>query len=356
MRKLVNPGGHYLVACLEQGIKPKKKGAPLTTSQLCPLELIVERIRTDPRIFNQTQSVRRLMRQWGNESRVYKRAKLYLPCYIPQAEAPEGTTVADMPPHLHNGLYVYDIDEEKERLDTEAVADLLQKIPSVVLVARSASGQALYSLVAGPKTADENARISFWNSIREAMPEEIRAHIAVGQDNLNRMRTMASDAGCWLATEVHPENPPEPPKAANPQKPAPPTRKPEQETEFQRRRRIRRELSGWNSKKHKFGNASSEREHIREALSAIPPSHADNYNNWISVAFALAGGEHQLGPEFGGKELFLEYSLRNGKYQPGDENTFDDAYRRWSGRTGLGRIIKVAQSYGWSPKKAGKTD
>ena len=112
--------------------------------------------------------------------------------------APPGTPIQAISAWYHNGLYSYDVDEERGSWDIKEVRALLSTVPGMAIIATSASGHALWCAVLGPEASSPDDFKIRHERLRQTFPASARAAVANGSNNLNRERFLASDPICWL--------------------------------------------------------------------------------------------------------------------------------------------------------------
>ena len=193
------------------------RGEQQFTGDLTTLEDLADRIRGDERLEKLTSRLRSMPR--GED---YDRGKRGLPAMIPAVAAPEGTAIKGMSATWHNGLYGYDIDEDRANLDIPALRAALTLAPGCVMVGLSAGGDALFTIFAGPVATSVSGYKANWQAIADRMPTSARAASSAQSKNLNRLRSMAHDPALWLAESVIPldlEPPPSPAKRSTPEHP-----------------------------------------------------------------------------------------------------------------------------------------
>ena len=110
----------------------------------------------------------------------------------------------ELPVEHHNGLYGFDLDEDRDNLDVAAVRTALERHPAVVLVGISAAGDALYAWVAGPVATSATEYKDLWGEIAKRLPGDAAVQNDARAHNFNRVRLLASDPTLYLATEATP--------------------------------------------------------------------------------------------------------------------------------------------------------
>ena len=328
------------VTLLRHGYATLRKEEPLLSTGLTSLEHIAKRVTSGPQVQLVTEAFRLKKSQLGEKHQAVRQLKSRLPAIIPSLALPPGRPVKNLPPYIpHTGLYVFDIDQDLEPDQIPEALQALSIYEHTLLAARSTSGDALYVIVAARPAEDSLEHKILWNAIRDALPEHIRRHAAPSQDNINRTRIVAHDPDCVLITRAPAMNPPIPEMPAKES----PRRATARANTAPGTPRFNRQIIQSISEAHRHT------EIVRSALAALPPHHADTYAEWIKAAYRLAGGQHIHGPAFRGKELFTQWSRTSPKYQPGDENAFDQAYNDWDGRATTSGILAEARKSGWRP-------
>ena len=144
--------GSIQVITLSKGQKTQEKRGEkyqVVIDGLTTLQNVVDSIRTSRNLEQHTVELREKLHQGGREG-PYKAAKLKMPAIVPAAKAPSGTLLDNLPPaEWHNGLYGYDIDENRETLDLPSLRNALTDTPGAVMVGTSCAGDALYAFFAG---------------------------------------------------------------------------------------------------------------------------------------------------------------------------------------------------------------
>lgn len=192
------------------------RGGKEEVSERTTLAEYVRRITSDGRIQERTESARKLyipnLPKGGGEG--YDKVKGGMSCIMPSVDAPPGALVAEIG-EQHNGLYSYDIDINKEKLDLPAGLASLDADTHVVLADYSFSGSGLYAIVAGPVAANRAEYQRNWRRIAERLPGGLAANTGIGSHNLNRKRVAAHSAGPvvhwdatpWTLEELEPDEP-----------------------------------------------------------------------------------------------------------------------------------------------------
>ena len=195
--------GSIQVSTLSKGQKTQEKRGEkyqVVIDGLTTLQNVVDSIRTSRNLEQHTVELREKLHQGGREG-PYKAAKLKMPAIVPAAKAPSGTLLDNLPPaEWHNGLYGYDIDENRETLDLPSLRSALIDTPGVVMVGTSCAGDALYAFFAGPVAVDKADYVRRWTAISAAMPTAAQAASGAASKNPNRIRFMAHDPDVWLAS------------------------------------------------------------------------------------------------------------------------------------------------------------
>ena len=197
------PAGSILVSTLSKGAKTTN-GGKVVVDDLVTLGKVASCIRGESQTLPaKTAALRAALQAEGRKGR-YKTDKLLMPAIMPAALAPAGTLIKDLPPQHHNGLYGFDVDEQREGMDLAAVRQDLIAAPGAVMVGTSCAGDALFAIFAGPLAATDAEYQRHWAVIAAAMPESARANNGKSSKNFNRLRFLAHDPDVWLADEVIP--------------------------------------------------------------------------------------------------------------------------------------------------------
>ena len=187
------------ISVLSRGIV----GAQLAIDAVMPLGDVALRVRQSGKLAGATKTLRRMMAR-GGRGPSYQRSKLLLPAAVPAAQAPAGTPLKELPVEHHNGLYGFDLDEDRDNLDVAAVRTALERHPAVVLVGTSAGGDALYAWAAGPVATSATEYKAMWGEIAKRLPGDAAVQNDARAHNFNRVRMLASDPTLYLATEATP--------------------------------------------------------------------------------------------------------------------------------------------------------
>ena len=188
------------VSVLSRGIV----GAQFAIDALMPLGAVALRVRQSGKLARATETLRRVLARNGR-NRPYERSKLLLPAAVPVSKAPPGTPLKQLPVEHHNGLYGFDLDEDRDNLDVAAVRTALERHPAVVLVGIiSAGGDALYAWVAGPVAESGTEYKAHWQEIAKRLPGDAAVRNDARAHNFNRVRLLASDPTLYVATEATP--------------------------------------------------------------------------------------------------------------------------------------------------------
>ena len=187
------------ISVLSRGIV----GAQLTIDAVMPLGDVALRVRQSANLAGATDTLRRILARSGR-GLPYQRSKLLLPAAVPAAQAPAGTPLKQLPVEHHNGLYGFDLDEDRDNLDVGAVRAALERHPAVVLVGISAAGDALYGWAAGPVATSATEYKDLWREIAKRLPGDAAVQNDARAHNFNRVRLLASDPTLYLATEATP--------------------------------------------------------------------------------------------------------------------------------------------------------
>ena len=187
------------VSVLSRGIV----GAQLAIDAVMPLGDVALRVRQSGKLAGATKTLRRMVAR-GGRGPPYQRSKLLLPAAVPAAQAPAGTPLKQLPVEHHNGLYGFDLDEDRDNLDVAAVRTTLERHPAVVLVGISAAGDALYMFAAGPVAETDAEYRAMWREIAKRLPGDAAVQNDARAHNFNRVRMLASDPTLYLAPEATP--------------------------------------------------------------------------------------------------------------------------------------------------------
>ena len=187
------------ISVLSRGIV----GAQLAIDAVMPLGDVALRVRQSGKLATSTSTVRRVLAQGGRDGG-YERRKLLLPAAVPAARAPAGTPLKQLSVSHHNGLYGFDLDEDRDNLDVAGVRTALEAHPAVVLVGISAGGDALYGWAAGPVATSATEYKDLWREIAKRLPGDAAVQNDARAHNFNRVRLLASDPTLYLATEATP--------------------------------------------------------------------------------------------------------------------------------------------------------
>ena len=132
----------------------------------------------------------------------YKRRKSVFPAIISSTGTPKGTKRIEIPPESHNGLYLFDLDENLPPFGPELKTTLedirrdVSRHPSTVCVALSVSGRALWALIRGPVISAPDERERVWQAMKDTIPG--LEHAAAGQCDLGRLRFLAHDEDAYV--------------------------------------------------------------------------------------------------------------------------------------------------------------
>ena len=149
--QLVTPA-QIKVSVLSHGRQTLDTNGKLVVSRLTTLGDFVQHVRASETLKDQTEALRDALAKGGRTGQ-YEVLKAAMPAIVPAACAPAGTRVKGLSPaRFHNGIYGYDIDEDRESLDLPVLRAKLAAAPGAVLVAVSCAGDALYAIFAGPST------------------------------------------------------------------------------------------------------------------------------------------------------------------------------------------------------------
>lgn len=325
------------VTLLRNGYATFSKEDPLLSSGMASLHHVASRIRTGPSTREKTEAYRRALKLLGDRNNTVRRLKATLPAIIPSIAVPPGFPIRDLPDDVpHTGLYVYDVDQDITPDLIPSLLEALAEYEHTAMAATSASGDALYTILAGPLAENPLHHKLLWDAIHKQLPDHLKRHTATGQNNINRTRVTPHDPHCHLsvhAVPLHlelPEVPQAPRNLIHRPRNAPPG------TPRYQGATIQSITEG-----HQMTRL------VRSALAALPQHDADDYNSWITTCYRLAGGQHLIGPAFRGKELFTEWSRTSPRYEPGAENVFDRCILDWDGRATVNGIFTDATANGW---------
>ena len=189
-----------LVSILETG--PLRRGRSLHVDRVMCLQDLAEWLRNpETELAAAMGELRMALREGGREKgSKYGELKVQLPSCVPAMDAPAGTPVQGASAEYHNGLFGFDIDEERESLDLSAIRKDLTTAPGCVFVATSAGGDGLYCFFAGPFASSAKEYSQLWQRLsQEALPASARIASGAQSKNLNRLRFLAHDPIAWLA-------------------------------------------------------------------------------------------------------------------------------------------------------------
>ena len=278
----------------------------LHIDRLMSLEELVGWLRdSECPLATSTGTIRISLRSGGRSSgSEYERLKTRLPSCIPAMDAPAGTPVQGASAEYHNGLFGFDIDEERESLDLTAIRRDLTTAPGCVLVATSAGGDGLFCFFAGPRASSAKEYSQLWQRLsQEALPASARIASGAQSKNLNRFRFLAHDPIAWLAPG-----------------PVVPVALPNRED-------------------HHTANFSDDTDGYREALGSITPP--EDYGQWLGWLHTLKA----LGVPAQEAET---WSSAGAKYVPGE------VLKRWEGlqpeespEQAYNQLMGAAYNNGW---------
>ena len=195
--------GSILVSTLSKGAKTTN-GSKVVVNGLVTLDKIAACIRGDSKTLPaKTAALRAVLQAEGRKGR-YETDKLLMPAILPAAQAPVGTAIKGLSLEHHNGLYGFDVDEQREDMDLAAVRQDLIAAPGAVMVGTSCAGDALFAIFAGPRAETDDEYQRHWVAIAAAMPASAKANNGKASKNFNRLRILAHDPDVWLADSVIP--------------------------------------------------------------------------------------------------------------------------------------------------------
>ena len=195
--------GSILVSTLSKGAKTTN-GGKVVVDGLVALDKIAACIRGDSKTLPaKTTELRAALQAEGRKGR-YETDKLLMPAIMPAAQAPSGTAIKGLSLGHHNGLYGFDVDEQREGMDLAAVRLDLIAAPGAVMVGTSCAGDALFAIFAGPRAETDDEYKRHWTAIAAAMPQSAKANNGKASKNFNRLRFLAHDPDVWLADAVVP--------------------------------------------------------------------------------------------------------------------------------------------------------
>ena len=190
------------VSVLANGVVPR--GKRQLVYNLSTLGAIVKRIRESEDLQKRTATLRDVLADKGRKG-PYETLKLRMPAIIPAASAPANTPVRGMSPAVyHNGLYGYDIDEDRENLNLPQLLVDLIAAPGAATVGLSSAGDALYAIFAGPFAQSDKEYKENWIAIADQMPAGAKVASGESSKNFNRLRLIVYDPDVWLADSVLP--------------------------------------------------------------------------------------------------------------------------------------------------------
>ena len=187
------------VSVLSYGIT----SSALQISTASPLGKMVKKIRSSDSLAERTDRLREALAATGRKG-PYETLKNKMPAIIPASQAGAGVSVEKLPTEYHNGLYAYDLDEDRGTLDLPALRSALIDTPGAVMVSTSCAGDALYALFAGPKATSSEDYTAKWKAIESTLPDAARAASGKASKNFNRLRFICHDPLAWLAESVSP--------------------------------------------------------------------------------------------------------------------------------------------------------
>ena len=195
--------GSILVSTLSKGAKTTN-GSKVVVNDLVTLDKIAACIRGDSKTLPaKTAALRAALQAEGRKGR-YETDKLLMPAILPAAQAPVGTAIKGLSLEHHNGLYGFDVDEQRGAMDLAAVRQDLIAAPGAVMVGTSCAGDALFAIFAGPRAETDDDYKANWRRIAETLPESAKANNGKASKNFNRLRFLAHDPNVWLADTVVP--------------------------------------------------------------------------------------------------------------------------------------------------------
>ena len=285
----------------------------------------------------------------------YAIAKNALPAPLPSVLAPAGTPRAGLLYEFHTGLYVGDLDcfpvgmpaDERASLIEETLAALDKHLPAVGY-GRSPSKDA-WVILAGPRAEDAQAHRHYLASILNDLPEIARQICAMsGQNNLDRLRYMYPDPDAhyrpdWTRAELPP-----PPGRTN----TPRRSRREGESAAQRQDKMQAMLEQLKVAPPPLTSEGMalKRAEVRDALASIPLEDGTGHSVWISMGYALCAADRNW-PGFGGRELFIEWTMANSHSASTKPDRADEQYSKLEeSRTQtmtIGPLFEMARSHGW---------
>ena len=192
-----------LVSTLSKGAKTTN-GSKVVVNGLVTLDKIAACIRGDSKTLPaKTAALRAALQVEGRKGR-YETDKLLMPAILPAAQAPVGTAIKGLSLEHHNGLYGFDVDEQREDMDLAAVRQDLIAAPGAVMVGTSCAGDALFAIFAGPRAETDDDYKANWRRVAETLPDSAKANNGKASKNFNRLRFLAHDPNVWLADTVVP--------------------------------------------------------------------------------------------------------------------------------------------------------
>ena len=191
---------------------PREKGARKVVDNTFSLSDVAEAIRTNEDLQRATKRVRDALEAAARKSqelgleidarkdKAFVESKKALPAIVPASAATPGTVIRNLAPATANGLFGYDIDEHRP-VDVAAVRADLIATPGVAMVGVSASGDAIWAILAGPVASSREEYRAHWQALAKQLPPSARANNGPHSHDFGRARAVAHDPDLWLASE-----------------------------------------------------------------------------------------------------------------------------------------------------------
>ena len=191
---------------------PREKGARKVVDNTFSLSDVAEAIRTNEDLQRATKRVRDALEAAARKSqelgleidarkdKAFVESKKALPAIVPASAATPGTVIRNLAPATANGLFGYDIDEHRP-VDVAAVRADLIATPGVAMIGVSASGDALWCVLAGPVPSSREEYAAHWRALASQLPPSARANNGPHSHDFGRARAVAHDPDLWLATD-----------------------------------------------------------------------------------------------------------------------------------------------------------
>ena len=313
-------------------------GRAKKTNERESVRSVLEKTQTSPHLALERDRVLAVLADHGKDEvdptdprkrTFYQVAKLRMPVLLPQVDCPAGTPRARMPFQYHNGLYLFDVDEDMQQGDLEVVLEDLVSWPHMIITAKSVSQEALWCVARGPGALDQRHFRHYRDQVMERLPQSVRDHTPKkGQKELSRMRYWSGDpdaipgAGATLALDPPSGRVYEAPgwekRTARGETKGPPELEEDApgKTPAQKRTRTRT------------------RNKVSEDLQAIPLPDGDSHDEWVRCGFALITADIEFfseGLAFRGRDLFTRWTNRNAHAASTKPDRANDQYSRLRG-------------------------